>query len=70
MILSDRLEVPRQMLADVYAALLLKNKSFFSLATGGFALKKEMLNSRRFPKMHLNLQRLLQVHYFFCNARK
>ncbi|XXG54071.1 hypothetical protein AAC387_Pa03g2044 [Persea americana] len=28
---------------------------------GGFALKKEMLDSRRFPKMHLNLQRLLQV---------
>lgn len=45
MILSDRLEVPRQMLADVFAALLLKNKSFFSLTTGGFALKKEMLNS-------------------------
>lgn len=31
------------------------------LDKGGLALKKEMLNSRRFPKMHLNLQRLLQV---------
>ncbi|XXG54072.1 hypothetical protein AAC387_Pa03g2044 [Persea americana] len=31
------------------------------LDEGGFALKKEMLDSRRFPKMHLNLQRLLQV---------
>ncbi|KAL8154174.1 hypothetical protein V2J09_011934 [Rumex salicifolius] len=29
--------------------------------SGGFALKKEMLDDRRFPKMHLNLQRLLQV---------
>ncbi|KAL9685520.1 hypothetical protein QQ045_022971 [Rhodiola kirilowii] len=28
---------------------------------GGFALKKQMLDDRRFPKMHLNLQRLLQV---------
>lgn len=31
------------------------------LDTGGFALKKKMLDDRRFPKMHLNLQRLLQV---------
>ncbi|MBA0842661.1 hypothetical protein Goarm_002471 [Gossypium armourianum] len=31
------------------------------LDQGGFALKKEMLDDRRFPKMHLNLQRLLQV---------
>ncbi|KAL2926023.1 Zinc transport protein ZntB [Bienertia sinuspersici] len=31
------------------------------LDRGGFALKKEMLDDRRFPKMHLNLQRLLQV---------
>ncbi|KAK8616268.1 hypothetical protein V6N13_017824 [Hibiscus sabdariffa] len=31
------------------------------LDRGGFALKKEMLDERRFPKMHLNLQRLLQV---------
>ncbi|KAF9609648.1 hypothetical protein IFM89_017827 [Coptis chinensis] len=28
---------------------------------GGFALKKQMMDDRRFPKMHLNLQRLLQV---------
>ncbi|RWR74078.1 Mg2+ transporter protein [Cinnamomum micranthum f. kanehirae] len=31
------------------------------LDKGGFAMKKEMLDNRRFPKMHLNLQRLLQV---------
>ncbi|KAE8719871.1 hypothetical protein F3Y22_tig00109925pilonHSYRG00091 [Hibiscus syriacus] len=31
------------------------------LDRGGFALKMEMLDDRRFPKMHLNLQRLLQV---------
>ncbi|KAK4757554.1 hypothetical protein SAY87_018855 [Trapa incisa] len=31
------------------------------LDTGGFAIKKEMLDERRFPKMHINLQRLLQV---------
>ncbi|KAF8411326.1 hypothetical protein HHK36_003873 [Tetracentron sinense] len=31
------------------------------LDKGGFALKKQMLDDRRFPKMHLNLQRLLQV---------
>ncbi|XP_042494444.1 zinc transport protein ZntB-like [Macadamia integrifolia] len=31
------------------------------LDKGGFALKKHMLDDRRFPKMHLNLQRLLQV---------
>ncbi|GMH23681.1 hypothetical protein Nepgr_025524 [Nepenthes gracilis] len=28
---------------------------------GGFALKKQMLDDRKFPKMHVNLQRLLQV---------
>eukprot|EP01018_Ginkgo_biloba_P001653 Gb_33089 [translate_table: standard] len=28
---------------------------------GGYILKKQMLDDRRFPKMHLNLQRLLQV---------
>ncbi|KAG5592085.1 hypothetical protein H5410_042599 [Solanum commersonii] len=28
---------------------------------GGFALKKQLLDDRRFPKMHLDLQRLLQV---------
>ncbi|EEF44087.1 hypothetical protein RCOM_0817990 [Ricinus communis] len=31
------------------------------LDKGGFALKKQMLDDRRFPKMHINLQRLLQV---------
>ncbi|KAF8377418.1 hypothetical protein HHK36_030795 [Tetracentron sinense] len=31
------------------------------LDKGGFSLKKQMLDDRRFPKMHLNLQRLLQV---------
>ncbi|KAK6945871.1 Mg2+ transporter protein, CorA-like/Zinc transport protein ZntB [Dillenia turbinata] len=28
---------------------------------GGFALKKQLLEDRRFPKMHLNLQRFLQA---------
>ncbi|KAG6425007.1 hypothetical protein SASPL_115430 [Salvia splendens] len=31
------------------------------LDRGGFAMKKQMLDSRRFPKMNLDLQRLLQV---------
>ncbi|MQL73866.1 hypothetical protein Taro_006192 [Colocasia esculenta] len=31
------------------------------LDKGGFTAKKQMLDDRRFPKMHLNLQRLLQV---------
>ncbi|KAG6547429.1 hypothetical protein Mapa_010877 [Marchantia paleacea] len=31
------------------------------LDTGGYVVKKEMLDDRRFPKMHLDLQRLLQV---------
>uniref|UniRef100_A0A1D1YEJ6 Zinc transport protein ZntB n=1 Tax=Anthurium amnicola TaxID=1678845 RepID=A0A1D1YEJ6_9ARAE len=31
------------------------------LDKGGFTVKKQMLDDRRFPKMHLNLQRLLQV---------
>ncbi|KAL2651555.1 hypothetical protein R1flu_019683 [Riccia fluitans] len=31
------------------------------LDTGGYVVKKEMLDGRRFPKMHLDLQRLLQV---------
>ncbi|KAL3700289.1 hypothetical protein R1sor_018311 [Riccia sorocarpa] len=31
------------------------------LDTGGYLVKKEMLDDRRFPKMHLDLQRLLQV---------
>ena len=33
----------------------------YKMLLGGFALKKQMLDDRRFPKMHLNLQRLLQV---------
>ncbi|KAM7482368.1 hypothetical protein LguiB_006951 [Lonicera macranthoides] len=33
----------------------------FELDKGGSALKKQMLDDRRFPKMHLDLQRLLQV---------
>ncbi|KAL2513593.1 Magnesium transporter CorA-like family protein [Forsythia ovata] len=33
----------------------------FELDRGGFALKKQMLDDRRFPKMHIDLQRLLQV---------
>ncbi|KAG9155836.1 hypothetical protein Leryth_004094 [Lithospermum erythrorhizon] len=28
---------------------------------GGFTLKKQMLDNRKFPKMHLDLQQLLQV---------
>lgn len=31
------------------------------LDKGGFSLKKQLLDDRRFPKMHLDLQRLLQV---------
>ncbi|KAG0463424.1 hypothetical protein HPP92_019493 [Vanilla planifolia] len=31
------------------------------LDKGGSALKKQMLDNRRFPKMHLDLQRLIQV---------
>ncbi|KAG9135450.1 hypothetical protein Leryth_007208 [Lithospermum erythrorhizon] len=31
------------------------------LDSGGFALKKQMLDDRRFPRMHLDLLRLLQV---------
>ncbi|KAL3621019.1 hypothetical protein CASFOL_035931 [Castilleja foliolosa] len=33
----------------------------FELDRGGFALKKQLLDDRKFPKMHLDLQRLLQV---------
>ncbi|KAL9257439.1 Zinc transport protein ZntB-like protein [Drosera capensis] len=32
-----------------------------SVSYGGFALKMQLLDDRRFPKMHINLQRLLQV---------
>ncbi|KAK7246690.1 hypothetical protein RIF29_41560 [Crotalaria pallida] len=31
------------------------------LDKGGYELKKQMLDDRRFPKLHINLQRLLQV---------
>ncbi|KAJ0658658.1 hypothetical protein HanOQP8_Chr14g0510701 [Helianthus annuus] len=31
------------------------------LDKGGFSLKRQLLDDRRFPKMHLELQRLLQV---------
>jgi hypothetical protein len=34
---------------------------FLWYTAGGFALKKQMLDDRRFPNMHLNLQRILQV---------
>ncbi|KAI3448215.1 hypothetical protein Pfo_004880 [Paulownia fortunei] len=33
----------------------------FELDRGGFALKKQLFDDRKFPKMHLDLQRLLQV---------
>ncbi|GFP99438.1 hypothetical protein PHJA_002087900 [Phtheirospermum japonicum] len=33
----------------------------FELDRGGFDLKKQLLDDRKFPKMHLDLQRLLQV---------
>ncbi|MED6168884.1 hypothetical protein PIB30_015942 [Stylosanthes scabra] len=36
-------------------------KQGFCLIVGGYALKKQMLDDRRFPKLHINLQRLLQV---------
>jgi hypothetical protein len=35
----------------------------FCFIVGGYALKKQMLDDRRFPKLHINLQRLLQVRY-------
>ncbi|GER42100.1 zinc transport protein zntB [Striga asiatica] len=35
--------------------------SWFVVKIGGFALKKQLLDDRKFPKMHLDLQRLLQV---------
>ncbi|KAK8360264.1 hypothetical protein V6Z12_A04G151800 [Gossypium hirsutum] len=49
-------------LQDVVTQLEMELDSVeLELDQGGFALKKEMLDDRRFPKMHLNLQRLLQV---------
>lgn len=44
------------------------NDFFSSLAAGGFALKKQLLDDRRFPKMHLDLQRLLQVVLHSCQS--
>jgi len=35
--------------------------SCFPMVLGGYLLKKQTLDDRRFPKMHLDLQRLLQV---------
>ncbi|KAH9694800.1 hypothetical protein KPL71_022542 [Citrus sinensis] len=49
-------------LQDVVTKLEIELDSVeLELDKGGFALKKQMLEERRFPKMHLNLQRLLQV---------
>nr|XP_024933530.1 zinc transport protein ZntB isoform X2 [Ziziphus jujuba var. spinosa] len=49
-------------LQDVVTKLEIELDSVeLELDKGSFALKKEMLDERRFPKMHLNLQRLLQV---------
>ncbi|KAF3435865.1 hypothetical protein FNV43_RR22957 [Rhamnella rubrinervis] len=49
-------------LQDVVTKLEIELDSVeLELDRGSFALKKEMLDERRFPKMHLNLQRLLQV---------
>lgn len=36
---------------------------FLPLYIGGYLLRKQMLDDRRFPKMHLDLQRLLQVNF-------
>lgn len=36
----------------------------FLLTAGGSPLKKQMLDDRKFAKMHLNLQRLLQASMF------
>ncbi|KDO67985.1 hypothetical protein CISIN_1g035978mg [Citrus sinensis] len=48
-------------LQDVVTKLEIELDSVeLELDKGGFALKKQMLEERRFPKMHLNLQRLLQ----------
>lgn len=43
--------------------------NIYHLTTGGFALKKQMLDDRRFPKMHLDLQRLLQVLFQMIKTR-
>ncbi|KAL3814362.1 hypothetical protein ACJIZ3_015630 [Penstemon smallii] len=49
-------------LQDVVTKLEIELDSVeFELDKGGFALKKQMLDDRKFPKMHLDLQRLMQV---------
>ncbi|KAJ8764776.1 hypothetical protein K2173_009177 [Erythroxylum novogranatense] len=49
-------------LQDVVTELEIELDSVeLELDKGGFTLKKQMLDDRRFPKMLLNLQRLLQV---------
>ncbi|KAL1812114.1 hypothetical protein ACET3Z_022179 [Daucus carota] len=49
-------------LQDVVTTLELELDSVeFELDKGGFALKEKLLEDRRFPKMHLDLQRLLQA---------
>ncbi|XP_027112754.2 uncharacterized protein LOC113753860 [Coffea eugenioides] len=49
-------------LQDVVTNLEIELDSLeLELDRGGFALKKQMLDDRRFPKMHVDLQRLLQV---------
>ncbi|CAL1389885.1 unnamed protein product [Linum trigynum] len=39
----------------------MRQKAYIFDGHGSFALNKQMLDDRRFPKMHLNLQQLLQV---------
>lgn len=50
---------------DVFHLNCLSWHAFLSnqcaIPVGGSLLKKQMLDDRRFPKMHLDLQRLLQV---------
>ncbi|XP_076955684.1 uncharacterized protein LOC143630596 [Bidens hawaiensis] len=49
-------------LEDVVTKLEIELDSLeVDLDKGGFSLKKQLLDDRRFPKMHLELQRLLQV---------
>ncbi|CAK9187393.1 unnamed protein product [Ilex paraguariensis] len=49
-------------LQDVVTKLEIELDSVeLELDKGGFTLKKQMLDDRRFPKMHADLQRLLQV---------
>nr|GFC30005.1 putative Mg2+ transporter protein, CorA-like/zinc transport protein ZntB [Tanacetum cinerariifolium] len=49
-------------LEDVVTKLEIElNSVEADLDKGGFSLKRQLLDDRRFPKMHLDLQRLLQV---------